>query len=657
MIQSSGSIITLTPAIETYLQKMHHLNIDLFTLPSPYVYRKDMSKDYEHSYVYLDKGEIIAYFLIYSNPEKNAFHLYKQVTSPFRRGAGIGSAFFEKFASNISNDSLVFLFSWEKNTETFEFFQRRGFEARDKYTDKKLTFIRMEAKGAVLKEKLSELSSQDISLQKENLDKARHDANKILRLMSNFINILTVENCQEIIETIKNENNALVNLLNSWEENNQLKKHEIDLTGMVVDRIMPFIEMSRGGCRFSFTVEKMIPRVQGHYSHTERALVNLISNSLEAIEQAGRSGKIYISIKENYNDTVSLTIRDNGSGIDEEYLRPGEDGLPRFVGLSINRQGGHGMGSRQIFDAFGRDNIHITSRKNRGTTWEIFFKKIRYGAVYALNSIRYRVLEIQNLLDVKLSVESFDFSVTIPFIWQIRKTEILLYDIIYLFSERCNIRDVFRSILDYRYGSLPIEKFKDDINSLRPESGEISKWVIDLSRKIKSFEEFVLANVQYTDKVKYSLFASYAQATEKIIVFTLDPERERFLCADRKLVEHADLALFLGRDKEDLLRGEYRGDLKEIDNPVYLGVWRIDTADDFEKKLKLLRRGAQALIAIGINKNKKVKFYETTSNTWQQKINTLKILTLEKLAGFSDSELFSIAEEADDYLENLVFVG
>jgi len=79
----------LTPALEERIRLNPSLNIDTFIIPSPYVKDERLEKDYEHSYVWEEEGEILGYLFVYSNPERNRFHLYKQVTSLFGRGKGI----------------------------------------------------------------------------------------------------------------------------------------------------------------------------------------------------------------------------------------------------------------------------------------------------------------------------------------------------------------------------------------------------------------------------------------------------------------------------------------------------------------------------------------------------------------------------------------
>ncbi|MFQ3621266.1 MAG: GNAT family N-acetyltransferase, partial [Spirochaetales bacterium] len=134
---------TLTPALEERIQRNHSLNIDTFIIPSPYIKDEKLEKDYDHSYVWEEEGEILGYLLVYSNPERSRFHLYKQVTSPFGRGKGIGSACLRRLAMDVDPDALLYLFIWEKQQEAMVFFEKKGFTIQDQIVYRGLVFFHM----------------------------------------------------------------------------------------------------------------------------------------------------------------------------------------------------------------------------------------------------------------------------------------------------------------------------------------------------------------------------------------------------------------------------------------------------------------------------------------------------------------------------------
>ncbi|MDC7125816.1 MAG: GNAT family N-acetyltransferase, partial [Spirochaetales bacterium] len=99
----SSYILPMTMDIEKRIIGNPLLNIDTFIIPSPYIKKPDIQKDFNNSFVWIEEGEILGYMLTYSNTNKDYFLIYKVVTSPFGRRRGIGTALIEHLAQNISS--------------------------------------------------------------------------------------------------------------------------------------------------------------------------------------------------------------------------------------------------------------------------------------------------------------------------------------------------------------------------------------------------------------------------------------------------------------------------------------------------------------------------------------------------------------------------
>jgi hypothetical protein len=122
------------------------------------------------------------------------------------------------------------------------------------------------------------------------------------------------------------------------------------------------------------------------------------------------------------------------------------------------------------------------------------------------------------------------------------------------------------------------------------------------------------------------------------MIFTLDPETGEFLTTDRRLAEHLDFVPYLSGDRDDLLRGELIGDVRNVSSPIYLGVWSVKDLHDLHRKLELIRRGAQQLLQMGLEKEKRVAFYNTTYNTCDFELDTLKTVTLGEMASLDEAD-------------------
>ncbi len=131
------------------------MNIDSILIPSPYIQDKTIDIDYQHSYVWDEEGELLGYLLVYSNPEKTEFQIYKQVTSPFGRAKGIGSAFMEKLANDVSPDASIYLYVWEKLISSVDFFMSKGLELQGSIVYRKMKFYLMSALARTIAGKIA----------------------------------------------------------------------------------------------------------------------------------------------------------------------------------------------------------------------------------------------------------------------------------------------------------------------------------------------------------------------------------------------------------------------------------------------------------------------------------------------------------------------
>ena len=77
----------------------------------------------------------------------------------------------------------------------------------------------------------------------EELGKVRHDAKKGLKILFDMVSMLSVDNCNKVIEDINRETTALLNTLNMYED--QITAlHEVHIKELITDRVIPFIEVS-----------------------------------------------------------------------------------------------------------------------------------------------------------------------------------------------------------------------------------------------------------------------------------------------------------------------------------------------------------------------------------------------------------------------------
>ena len=648
---TKNSIHPLTHELEKRILHNPLLNIDTFIIPSPYVKNPNLIKDYEHSFVYIEEGELLGYILVYSDKEKHDFLIYKVITSPFGRGLGIGALLIEYLAQMIPTGSNINLYVWEKQQDTMDFFSNMGFNSNESIVYRNLIYHYFTStKGMVIKSRSTE-KIQGFTAQEE-IGNTRHDARKVVRLLSSMVDKLALENCSRIIEDINRETTGLVNILNSFRDSIETI-HEVDLKDLIVERIIPFIDTSSDNCEIKFHMTSRISSIKGSYVNISRAIINLISNALEAIKEKGGNGYIKLDLSQD-EENVYLLVEDNGTGIKPELRVKDKNGYPAFVGKTTKkRKKGEGLGTIQIFSTIGVDNILICSIPGEGTAWRLSFKKKQKEKEKWFLSLERRFFEFRDLREGIRLTNRTPENVIISTIWLMRKMEIFLFDVIMQFSKFHNMRDVYRNTLIYLQGYESEEKLKETIDDYRCDNPVIKEWMFEICREIRDTMN-KLENTIDLDDYKGEFFKSYGQAIGNIMIFTLDPENGNFLVTDRKLAEHFDFVYYLKKDRDELLRGEFIGDMKNHEKPILFGVWNISTDEELHERLIQIREGARRLVEIGIDTEKKLAFYQTTYCNNVNDIDTDKTTTFGEFMNLTDDQLLRFKRESDDELQGFL---
>jgi signal transduction histidine kinase len=647
------SIKPLNREIEARIQRNPLLNIDTFIIPSPYILDSELRKDYDFSFVWQEEGEIMGYILVYTHVNTKKFHIYKVVTSPFGRGRGVGTFLIEYLVQKVPPLSQLYLYIWQKQPDTVEFFEKKGFTQGEPLVYRNLVYTHLSAHKEDIR--LDPRREREERIQNhEEIGKTRHDARKTLRLLTNMVDMLSVDNGNRIIEDINRETTSLINTLNSY-RNSMTHVHKVNLKNLITERIIPYVEASSYVCQFHLVLKVSKPVVLGSHVYIGRALINLTANALEAIEESGREG-ILRMVLDKKDDKIIFSLTDNGVGISPDRLIRNDEGLPAFVGTTTKgNQSGEGLGTVQVFSTFGAENIKIISGEGKGTTWTIAMDEFSQEQDRAFIRMERRFNEFNLLLDDLEFDENTERQTVITYIWQMRKIEIFLFDVIAQFSNYHNIRDIYRSFLSYRMGVMDRSDWIRISEDWKTDYPPLTQWVIMLADEVKRRRSYLSEKVN-VDEFRGSLLKSWGQALNNVMIFTLNPETNHYLATDRKLAEHLDFAPYLNGEKESLLRGEFVGDINHLDQPLFLGVWQVKDEKDLMDKLKLIRKGAASLVEIGINPNKKLAFYQTTYVLHSRDINTDLSSTLGEFSHISDEKLEDYARETEDDLQGFIMM-
>ncbi|HAK47433.1 MAG TPA: histidine kinase [Spirochaeta sp.] len=498
------------------------------------------------------------------------------------------------------------------------------------------------------KEQLLKKPGEDDLLIQETAEigKTRHDARKLIRLLSHMVDSLSAENCDKIVEDINRETTTLINMVNYFRDSRKIM-HEVNLRDLILDRIVPFVQASPIKCCLQVKLNTKNATVLGYHENIGRAIINIVSNSIDAIEEKGIKGFLKISLAER-NEEIILSIRDNGIGIDSNLLKKDDAGLPLFVGKTTkSRLAGEGLGTVQIYSAFGAENISIQSSPT-GTGWKIRFQQSHVQTDQRFVKMNRRFNEFKDLWEKFNLAQPLKRTENITYIWQLRKMEIFMFDLILMFSNYNNIRSIYRTILGYIENEGGNRKLKEFVYSLRSERDVLKEWLYEIVKDIKKRKNYLMDTVGDIDTYKGARLKSYGQAIENVIIFTMDPETGDFLASDRKLAEHLDFAQYLGKPRNELLRGEFTGDINNDKKPIALGVWNIESEEDLKSKLIMMRQAADKILEMGIHKDKCLAFYQTTYPNHSRDIDSDRSTTFGKFTAMNDDELMGFTRDADD---------
>lgn len=643
----------LTPELQERIRRNPSLNVDNF-VPPELQGAEELAVDLEHSYVWEEEREILGYIEVWSDPELRRLHIHKQVTSPFGRGKGIGSAFLARLVGEAPPGAQVDVYVWERQADSIAFYKRRGFFERERMPRRALLFVRLEGLPAGIATALNscaECETEETGTADE-LGKIRHDAKKAIRLIADMAGALSVENCTRIIEDINRETTALVNTLNLFRDSVQ-RFRTVNLKELVLDRIVPMVEHAPVPCELALRFAPGLAEARVYYMDAARAIVNLVSNALDAIRAAGRPGLLSIALGSG-DGAVVMTVEDNGIGIEPDRLAKGNDGIPRFVGLTTKGDAGEGQGTRQIFAAFGAENIEVRSEPGVGTVWTIAIPRAKESEDEALRALELRREELRALFAQEDLSQLQDPAEMEAYIWRSRRLDILVWDLILQFGRRNNVRELYRAFLAARAGTLDMERYAAELEEFRTEFPILRRWLFEASASLIACDQ-VIREHDGQDEYSGTLFSAYGQAAERTVIFTLDPATGRFGATDRKLAEHADFVPYLGGRREVLLRGEFFGEVQKPSNPIQLGVWEIGDADDGRKKTALVRAGARRLLQMGMRRDKKLLLYEATWRRGNLDLDANRPRTLASVAELEDHELGDLLVPGDDEFQDFAF--
>ena len=174
---------------------------------------------------------------------------------------------------------------------------------------------------------------------------------------------------QEILQYIINDNHRATEVIRRLRL--LLKKSKptfepLDINVLINDTvalIMAHITVRNKVLKFE--LDSNLSIIQGDKIQLQQVLLNLISNSLEAMEGSADSRELLIRTSREDTNTILVEVKDSGCGIPEENMKK------LFVHFFTNKPDGLGMGlsiSRSIVEAHG-GRLEAKNNPDRGATF------------------------------------------------------------------------------------------------------------------------------------------------------------------------------------------------------------------------------------------------------------------------------------------------
>ena len=201
---------------------------------------------------------------------------------------------------------------------------------------------------------------------KESLFKLTHEIKNPLAVIKGYLDMFNIENKEKSLKYLsimREEANRSLNIITDFLEFNKIKivKTEIDLNLLLEDVYDSFkIILNRKNIKLVYNDrEDEEIYFDGDYERLKQVLINVLKNSIEAIENKGK-----VEISSNiYKKYIDIIIEDDGIGMSEDTLKQLKT---MFFTTKLN---GSGLGvclSNEIIKAHNGELIY-TSKEGVGT--------------------------------------------------------------------------------------------------------------------------------------------------------------------------------------------------------------------------------------------------------------------------------------------------
>ena len=226
------------------------------------------------------------------------------------------------------------------------------------------------------------LESEKLKLAGKIAAGVAHEIRNPLTVISGFVQMMNKDkdsiyhSYTEIIQSEIERINLIISefLVLSKPQAEQLKKVSIDQTIKYISDFF-HLEFLNRNITFTINIKNVENLVLANENQLKQVFINIIKNSIEAIEMKNVKGEIHCSIDQDSKNIIHIIISDNGIGMSKNLLNRISE--PFFT----TKAKGTGLGmlitKKIIQDHVGM--IEIESKENVGTTVKIQLPSIKKG--------------------------------------------------------------------------------------------------------------------------------------------------------------------------------------------------------------------------------------------------------------------------------------
>ncbi len=218
------------------------------------------------------------------------------------------------------------------------------------------------------------MSLKEIEKEKQirnSLFKITHEIKNPIAVCKGYLDMFDKTNTKHIdkfIPIIKSEINRTLTIMNDFMEFSKIK---LDLDIMDIELLLTEVLdtfynlLDEKNIKLTYELKDEEIFVNGDYNRLKQVLINIIKNSIEALEGID-DGKINVNYKID-NNNLLINIKDNGIGMDEETI------VKIFDAFYTTKKCGTGLGvslSKEIIEGH-NGKIEYLSKENEGTLVKI----------------------------------------------------------------------------------------------------------------------------------------------------------------------------------------------------------------------------------------------------------------------------------------------